>query len=413
MVTFREIVFLVLATFYTAYLVIPIFMFFIGLNISVVSIVTFTGLLLLYPKAFLNKTSVLGLVYLGILFIYYLDGRELPSLGAGEAPALMRIIMATAFIIPNLAICYILRYLNSEKMYKYFCWMPLVVLILSFATFTPLIIGNKEVLRQVTVVGGEFSTDPHLPHYSLLHAYVLIMPALMLAFKTFKTKVRYLFLLVAIYSLYVIVQSSVTATMVLAVISIGFMLIYDERNYNKSLMKAFLYAVLFFLLIEGGVVEAIVNAIVDLYDGTGAASKMRLLRDILAGNELEVGNSVDMRSNFHAISTNAFFYNPIFGSMPVGGHSCVLDRLGGLGLFGFIPYVVFLYSVFKDVTKVFLTRNARMGFYVVSFCVLMLLYQKGMFGQECWLFFIVIAPSILHYVENQTQRVTQNRKLDS
>lgn len=402
MAKIREIFFLVLATFYVVYLIIPIFSFFIGLNISVVSIVTFAGMLVLYPKAFLNKTSVLGLIYLGVLFLYYLGGKELPSLGAGENPTLMRIIMATAFVIPNLAIYYILKHINSERMYRYFCWMPLVVLIISFATFTPLIIGNKEVLRQVTYTGGEFSTDPRLPHYSLLHAYVLIMPALILAVKVIKTKIRYLFLFVAIYDFYVIAQSSVAATIVLAIISIAFMLIYDEKDNNKSLLRALGFGAMFFLLIEVGVVDAIMNAIVNIYEGTASSGKMQMFRDMLSGKELAAGNSIDERSQLHNISINAFFSNPLIGSSPVGDHSCILDRLGGLGLIGFVPYVIFLFSVFKNVAKTFVSRNAKMGFYVVSFSVLLLLYQKGLFGQECWLFFIVLAPSILHYIENKT-----------
>ena len=402
MAKIRETFFLVLATFYVVFLIIPIFSFFIGLNISVVSIVTFAGMLLLYPKAFLNKTSVLGLIYLSILFLYYLGGKDLPSLGAGENPTLMRIIMATAFVIPNLAIYYILKHLNSERMYRYFCWMPIAVLIISFATFTPLIIGHNEVLRQVTYTGGEFSTDPRLPHYSLLHAYVLIMPALILAVKVIKTKLRYIFLLVAIYDFYVIAQSSVAVTIVLAVISIAFMLIYDEKDNNKSLLRTLGFGALFFLFIEVGIVDAVMNMLVNLYDDTAAAGKMRLFRDMLSGNELAAGNSLDTRRNLHNISINAFFANPLIGSSPVGNHSCILDRLGGLGLIGFVPYVIFLFSVFKNVAKTFVSRNAKMGFYVVSFSVLLLLYQKGLFGQECWLFFIVLAPSILHYIENKT-----------
>lgn len=400
----RESLFIILATFYMVYMIVPIFSFITNLDISVVCIVTFAGLFILYPKVFLNKTSALGLIYLSILFIYYLCGKELPQLGGGDAPTLMRIIMATAFVVPNLAMYYILKYLNSEKMYRYFCWMPLIVLLVSFATFTHLIIGNKEVLRQVTYAGGEFSTNPLLPHYSLLHAYVFIMPALILAFKSIKNKLRYFFLFTAVYEFYIIAQSSVTAIILLAIITVVFMLIYKENDSNKSLLRAFGLVFLFFFLIELGVVEAIMNTIVDMYEDTGSAGKMRTFRDLLAGKDLQAGNTFEERGTLHSISTNAFFANPIFGSTPVGNHSCLFDRLGGLGLFGFIPYIIFLYNVFKNVTKTFWTKNARVAFYLVSFCVLLMLYQKGIFGQECWLFFIVIAPSILHYIEYENQK---------
>lgn len=399
----RKNIFIIIATIYVAYLIVPIIMNFSGLSISMVSIVTFSVLLLLYPKAFVNKITAFGLIYLAVLFFYYAVGKELPGFGAGENTPLMRIIMATAFIIPNLAIYDILYYLNSDKLYGYFCFMPIAFMIVSFVTFTPLIIGNNDVLRQVTYSGGEFSTNPYLPHYSLLHAYVLIMPALILAVKLIKKKTRYLFLLAAIYMSYVIVQSSIATTLVLAVVSIAFMLIYNENDTGKSMLRAVMFVGLFFVLIMVGIVDSIMNSIVDYYEGTASEGKMYMFRDMLLGNELQSGNSLDNRSNLHAISINAFYANPFFGSAPLGGHSCLLDRLGGLGLFGFIPYVVFLFSVFQETLRLFRSKSSKVAFYVVSFSVLLMLYEKGLFGQESWLLLLVLAPSILRYVENKTQ----------
>lgn len=371
-----------------------------GIDISWVSLITFAGTLVIYPKAFYNKITIVGGIYLAILFIYYLLGKKLPSMGAGENSELTRLIIASAFILPNLAIFNVLQYLQSDKIYRYITWLSLFVIILSYISFTPLIINNNEILRQTTYAKSENFLNPFLPHYSLLHAYILIIPATLMAYKQLNDKRRWVFLFVSIYTLYVIAMSSIATTIVLSVVLVVFMIMYSEQSGNNSLFRALFVSSLLFVLFQLGVVENIMDMVVDFYKGSASGGKMRLFRNILTGQEIAGGNSLESRYRLHAISVYAFFSNPLIGSDVTGGHSCLLDRLGGLGLVGFIPYVYFIYSIFKFALSHFSLVSSRTAFYIVAACAFLMLYEKGIFGQECWLFLLVLAPSILHYLES-------------
>ncbi len=401
MTSFKEFLFLALSTFYIVYLIVPIIGYLTGLNISLVSIATFTGLLVLYPKAFFNKVSIAGGIYLFVLLLYYLTGKILPGLGAGDNSEFMRLTIAAAFILPNYALFSVVKFLRNDKLYSYLTWMPLVTLVVSFITFTPLIIGNNEVLRQVTYSTSENYNNPILPHYSLLHAYILIVPALLLAFRFFRDKRRFFFLFVTIYTLFVIVQSSIATTIIMAVMVIVFLLMYSEKSEQKSIARASAVVIIFFLLFQVGIIGSIMDSVASFYEGTASAGKMRLLSDFLSGKELSSGNSFDERGGLHQISIDAFFAHPLIGSDKVGEHSCILDRLGGLGLVGFIPYIYFVYCLIISTARTFTTKAGKTGFFVVTACAIILLYTKGTFGQECWLFLLVLAPSILHYTESQ------------
>lgn len=394
----KEIIFLAVVTLYMAYLVIPIFMFVSGLNISTVCIATSVIIFLLYPRFFFNKVAYAGLFYLGILYLYYLAGRNLPSMGAGDNPALTRLIMATAFILPNLAIAFVVNNLNKKYIYRYLTISSLIILLLSFISFTPLILYDVSALRLITIESQSTFVSPLLPHYSLLHAYIMLLPVVLMGFKIKKGLMRWFFLIMSLYILFIIFQSSITTVIVIAVMVVVIMMSYNPYSERKSIVRAIGLIVLLIFLKESGILSFIMDSLVGYYDDSAAGGKMRYFRDLLAG-KTESGSSMEVREDLHKISIDSFFANPILGGGKQGGHSCLLDRFGVLGLVGFIPYVIFLYTVFKTTIRQFTLRWYRIVFIIVTFCAFMLLYQKGLFGQECWLFFIVLAPAILHYLE--------------
>lgn len=404
----KEVIFLAIVTLYIAYLIIPIFMYVSRLNISMVCIVTTISIFVLYPKCFFNKVAYAGLVYLIILFLYYLAGKHLPVFGTGNFPELVRLMMATAFILPNLAITFVMNSLNSKVIYGYVAFSSLVLLLLSFISFTPLIIHDASILRLITTANQNTYIDPRLPHYSLLHSYIMLLPAILLGFKVKKDKWRWFFLFTSLYLVYVILQSSIATTIVLTFMVIIIMLTYNPLMENKSVIRALGLILVALLLIESGVLSLIMENLVSYYEDTASASKMRYFRDLIAGNQIEAGNSMEQRDNLHQMSIDSFIENPLFGGGKEGSHSSLLDRLGAVGLVGFIPYLFFLYIVVITTLHSFINRKSKITFLIVAFCAFTLLYTKGIFGQECWLFFIVLAPVVLHYLELDKHKKWKN-----
>ena len=94
-------------------------------------------------------------------------------------------------------------------------------------------------------------------------------------------------------------------------------------------------------------------------------------------------------------SWDCFFQNPLFGTENVGGHSNVIDRLGGMGLIGAVPYFMIFVVYFKEIKMFFEPRTARVFAYLTFLIAFIYLYQKGNWSDSNWLFLLVLAPAVL------------------
>ena len=85
----------------------------------------------------------------------------------------------------------------------------------------------------------------------------------------------------------------------------------------------------------------------------------------------------------------------IGGTSPVGGHSQIIDRLGGMGNIPFIPFVMIIVSFIRMTLRIIRDKEQLIFYYLGLFSVFMLLYQKGLFGQEGWLFLTILMPGLI------------------
>ena len=86
----------------------------------------------------------------------------------------------------------------------------------------------------------------------------------------------------------------------------------------------------------------------------------------------------------------------------MSGHSNILDRLGGLGLVGFIPYIMLLITIWKQNAK--RLRHSSKSRFVLNtgyVTVFILLYEKGLFSYEGWAFYAVILPVAALYLSTR------------
>ena len=98
----------------------------------------------------------------------------------------------------------------------------------------------------------------------------------------------------------------------------------------------------------------------------------------------------------------SFERNPIIGYPEIGNHSNILDRLGGMGLLCFVPYILFIISIWRSFIHR-LKGAPQSTFYYNLGCiiVIILLYEKGLFSYEGWSFFAVILPISAIYLAQQ------------
>ena len=115
------------------------------------------------------------------------------------------------------------------------------------------------------------------------------------------------------------------------------------------------------------------------------------------------GGTITSRQNLHSISWNSFFQNPIFGTSIVGGHSSILDRLGGMGMVTGIPFLMIFISFFQQMRKLFNTNLAKAYFKIGLVAGFVYLYMKGLWGCESWLMYVVLMPMGLFSIETKMQ----------
>lgn len=397
----QEILFLLMSIVYISLSVIPILSEWVGLPLGTINLITFGVLFLLCPIAFLNKTAIWCFIYALVLYVYLTMGKDFPSLSIGDYPSRQIFLIEMAYILPNIAVFSLLFHYNNRNIYKYLTISTLFFIIIAFVYFTPLILLFPNALRStVENYDGTKVELPGLPRYALCHAYIMVFPALLYAVTIFKKKAKWLMIFIAAYFFFVIYSTYIATCLFIAVGVIFYVFFVERSKHSSGRTVFFILVLLLFILHILGVIEALLDFLVETTDGSALHGKMVTIHDALYG-KLQGGGSFEDRSNLHQESWDAFFRNMMVGSLPVGGHSSLLDRLGGFGLFGFLPFLFMLISFFKKVSKNHKTKSARQ-YFIIGFCTaLVLLYQKGLFGQECWLFFIVLLPCFMFYFEER------------
>jgi len=71
-----------------------------------------------------------------------------------------------------------------------------------------------------------------------------------------------------------------------------------------------------------------------------------------------------------------------------------------MGLVAFIPFIMMIFAQIKMVLKLITNSEQRLFYYLGLGVAFAILYQKGLFGQEGWLFMMVLLPGLLITMQN-------------
>lgn len=407
---FRKKVFILVSLFYILFTTVPIIADVFPIDVSLINLFSFIIIFSLYPQALINKSVFWLLSYGLVLFIYLVFDKPL-TIGIGTVTDSKKLIIELAFILPSLSILSVLYYLKDIKLIKIISTVTLIFIVLSFIYLIPLLISGKSSLRDAVSLEMYQSVKmPGIPTYTLLHAYLIIVSAILYGIVRLKSIKRVLFLAVLILLLYIIYNSQITTSLVVAFALLVIAILYDNTNIRKSVFRISIFATILVLLIPTGIFIQILDLLVETFEGTAAESKMVDFRTIFISGNITDSSNITGRSNLHGISLKAFADNIFVGSYPVGGHSNLLDRLGGLGLLGFIPYLMIIVSQMKMNLSFIKCREEKMYYFMGLFASFTLLALKGLFGQEGWLFMMVLLPGLIITMHN-SKAVKQPKEL--
>lgn len=121
-------------------------------------------------------------------------------------------------------------------------------------------------------------------------------------------------------------------------------------------------------------------------------------------NLKNMSNSEDLLSNFrygvYDISINTLKENPLFGSGNydlIGQHSYWLDKLGFMGIVGFISYLFIFFSMFF-ISRALLPINAYENYNLIIILVAVFLIINPIYWPDFWLVIFVMIPCIIQYL---------------
>lgn len=404
----RQKWFVYISLFYILYQCFPLFSYYVPVTPQAVAILVSVSFAILYPKALWTTPMCWAYVFFLVLLIYSLLGKYIHVNGVDNSTlsAYIRILVEAAWIIPSVLMGSIICISNSRRLIKSISKGTIIIILLSFLYILPLMYLYSDILRDMELV-EEMGLPLGMPDYTLMHAYIFLLPGLCLGIKISNGLHRYIYMASVALVYYIIIHTYVTTTINIATVFIIWVLI-ESRKSRISLVvlivvifiSLFLYYSDFFLLL--------INWLLPYFEGTAVEPKLMDFQSSLIAGKM-TGGTIIARENLHSISRDSFLYNPIIGGEKVGGHSHVLDILGSMGIVGFIPFFMIIWSTMKLYVAMMNTGFDRRYLYYCFGIAGTLLYLKGIFGSTGWLFMCVIAPSLVIYVSEFFHRSTLSR----
>lgn len=394
--------------FYIAFLFAPLLSNYTPINSTSASIITAGSLLFMYRFLLNDKIFLWYASYLCVLAFFVCIGKTI-TIGLGDMSDSRKLLIEAGFTLPTMMIFLILRYYNDAKLYNIVGWSALIVNVFSFLYCVPLIIGNSNILRIYITKGmADLYSNYGIPTYPALHSHVIIIPAILYSIR--QNKGRYKIFYIACFALYmyIIFNASITTNLVISLLVVLFALIY-RNNIQRTIVSMMMFAFFLTGLHFTGVIESIFDYAISATEGTYSHTKIIGFKEMYLGNNDDV---VEERSNLHEISFVSFITSPVWGhnvarsgakeadtitseNSVIGYHSSLLDRLGGMGLMGGLPFIMVLWLIFKD-WKSRMPRGDCQYFYLFgAMAAFILLYEKAVFGQEGWFSLCIYLPCLI------------------
>lgn len=410
----KKRIFIGVSLFYILLTVVPIFQSLAGLELWMVNLTTFIILIALFPAAVNNIVFFWFLVYATVLALFVLSGKPL-TIGIGSVVDTKKIFIEYAFFLPNFAIFSILYYLKDIRLYKFISFGGLAFLIFSFFYLLPILSANNLAMRDAHVMRMEQNINtPGVPGYPLMHAYILLVPAIFYGIKNTYNRTKWMLIGVLFLVLYIILQTYVTTSLVITLGIIIIAILYDAENKVRSIFFILVTGLVVYILHLLGFFLQMFDVLIAFFDETSVQPKIEGFKYIYEFGDVEnSGRHITGRMNYHDMSWEAFYENILIGgNSPVGGHSSLIDRLGGMGLVAFVPFVMIVVAQAKMLNKILMSPTEKLFYWIGWGAALMVLYQKGLFGQEGWLFLMVLLPGLIisfRFLDSQKPRPLKSK----
>lgn len=238
-----------------------------------------------------------------------------------------------------------------------------------------------------------------LSNYTLPHAMPMLIPPLVMGFreKSNPKILRIWSLVFLIFALELVWLSGVMTAFLMAILFL-LLSIYTSFSKRPSMKLFILFGLLFMPFIFSEELKMYVLQISqDIFSGNDYIyGKLLLLEENMKYDEAT--GDVAERQNLYLMSIYEFLNNIFIGTNnPMSNHSVFLDRLGTLGLVGFVPYMMFYYIQLKKLRRYIPKLNLIYFDVAIAAGLLMLLF-KGVGNWEIYLTLFAVTPLLVIYL---------------
>lgn len=252
-----------------------------------------------------------------------------------------------------LVICFMMTYFYDDKWDELAGIVPIVLILLTiwnYKTFS-ILIEDHTIAR--LLVRDDESTYEFLRQgiggYSLIYPQVCISPTILAwIYKSFKNNKIFFAIGVAWAYTFVRLLELAGYSIALFTSTIGLILLLFYRG--KNIIPAFIVTILAFVAIMAAIlyVAPFREWILETFDGTAVANKVRDLVSTTTSETGVTGDSIQLRINAYSNSLMDMLKYPIIGSLwreNGGGHSALLDITSKYGWLGGYAFSMMFYHV--------------------------------------------------------------------
>lgn len=362
------------------------------------------GIVLLIIKYFntivTNQAFLWAVVYLGMLALV-LNIHPIVGFGYGTGGMDTWLIEA-GFILPSVVVGAVLLSQRRSESPRIIFWTFIIAIALSMIYVIPTLILERNAARGIALHGEEMLDSVQMSlkagfwDYTQFHTIALVFIVFWGLRKYSQGQVRMVSTIASVLVLFIVIQIAITTTFIYLILVIG-VLVYMYWKKHSLIGFIFLIGIIGAILIFK---DAILEWLLEKYAGSDMEPKIRDFIDLING-DTGYHSTIDGRKRYQQDNIDAFFNSPIFGcAYQGGGHSVIWVRFGTGGLLCGVSFVMMIISLFRQWYLV-IPRFSRIYFNLAWVGALILLYNKGVFGNTGWALVAFIVPAIVQMYESK------------
>ena len=238
-----------------------------------------------------------------------------------------------------------------------------------------------------------------LSNYKLPHALPMLIPPLVMGIsdKNHSFRIRIWSFVFLFFVLLLIWLSGVMTAFLFAIFFLSLSLYYSYTR-KLSWLSGIVFCLIFFpFIFDDQLVLNVIQVSQKLFSGNDYIYRKLLLFEESMNVQYASGDILE-RQILYSMSLNEFSSNIIFGSNnEMGNHSTILDRLGTLGLIGFIPYILFFYHQLKT-ARSFILPDKRFFYDMAMAAGILMFLLKDVDNWEMYLMLFTVAPLLMIFL---------------